>query len=351
MQNIIIVGGYGAVGNIIARELSAVFPGRVIIAGRNFEKARQLSKRLDGKVLPLQLDLRGHYDQDILANIYLVIMCIDQQDTRFVNSCIERGIDYIDISANQNLLEKIEAMDEDARKSGSRVILSVGLAPGLTNLLARHCLNRLGGADSLDLFILLGLGEKHGEYAYRWTMDNFHKEYEIGLAGGKRLLQSFTNPKTADLSGWRKFYLFDFADQHRLSKIPGLKEVMTRMAFDSRILTTAVALMRKLGLTRLFKNPKVQSFLIPVFRVLPFGTDIWQIKTTAEKNGRQISCSLKGHGEGKITAYTTVLVAKHLLSKAEGKGVMHIDELVIDIPGFLVGLEHYEQHIEIKMAD
>jgi saccharopine dehydrogenase (NAD+, L-lysine-forming) len=44
---------------------------------------------------------------------------------------------------------------------------SVGLAPGLTNLLAKYCLEWLGTVDALEIGILLGLGEAHGPAAIR----------------------------------------------------------------------------------------------------------------------------------------------------------------------------------------
>jgi hypothetical protein len=51
-------------------------------------------------------------------------------------------------------------------------VLSVGLAPGVTNLLARHCADRSGGAE-VRIGVLLGAGERYGPASIEWTLDGF----------------------------------------------------------------------------------------------------------------------------------------------------------------------------------
>jgi saccharopine dehydrogenase (NAD+, L-lysine forming) len=56
-KKILIVGGYGGVGRTIAARLSKEFPRQVVVAGRNYDKASQLSVELEHAVLPLELDI------------------------------------------------------------------------------------------------------------------------------------------------------------------------------------------------------------------------------------------------------------------------------------------------------
>ncbi len=159
--SILIVGGYGAVGKIISTELGNLFPKKIIVAGRNYLKARDLSIELNQNVLPLELDISSISANDKRLNdISLVIMCIDQENLSFVTQCIERGINYIDITANYNFLSKIERLNDLARKHNSTVVLSVGLAPGLTNLLAKRSSENIKNIQFVNIYILLGIGEK-----------------------------------------------------------------------------------------------------------------------------------------------------------------------------------------------
>lgn len=348
MKKILIVGGYGAVGRIISKHLAAYYPDKVIVAGRNPEKAAQLSRQLGHGIIPYELDVTGTFDKDILADVGLVIMCIDQPDTRFLELCISKGIDYIDITASQAFLEQAALHDAQAKANDVSIILSVGLAPGLTNLLAQHNSRQLPHSKWTDLFILLGLGEKHGDAAYRWTFDNLHKNYTIAEAG-ITTLKSFTAPKSTRLSGKRNFYLFNFPDQHTLVNTTPVKKVLTRLAFDSRFITGSIAWLRKAGLARIFNNKKLQDILIPLFKKAGIGSDVFAIKAETGNGAEIYTSSIKGNGEGKVTAYVAVQTALYALQHTTPAGAVHLHELIDDIPAFLLSLQSYDASIEIDL--
>lgn len=49
--------------------------------------------------------------------------------------------------------------------------LSVGLAPGITNLLAHHVHQRLPAATAVDISMCFGLAGDHGADSRRWVID------------------------------------------------------------------------------------------------------------------------------------------------------------------------------------
>lgn len=333
-MRIVVVGGYGAVGSMISEKLSLIYPDQVVIAGRNLRKAQDLAARLENKAIPFQFDVRRVVDSDFWNDVKVVIMCLDQTDTRFIEFCIDKGIHYIDISANYSILQQIEKLHSKAQDKGSNVLLSVGLAPGLTNLLAQHGMNQLENTNTIDLFVLLGLGEKHGDHAFEWTFDNFHTEYTVQ---GNRV-KSFTNPKTTYLEGEKDFYLFDFADQHVLSD--AAKEVRTRLAFDINFMNKTVGLLRKIGLTKIFKNKKVQKFLIPLFKTLSLGSDVYGVKAVVtDSSGKTIESSISGYGEGEVTAQVAANTVIYLMNNPVKSGVSHLHDVIKDIPAFIRKLD------------
>lgn len=350
MKNILIIGGYGAVGSIICEKLSREFSGKIVAAGRSFERAKILANRLGNSIIPKQFDLDNISSTDILHEIDLVIMCIDQQGTHFVELCIERGIDFIDITANQKLIEKIEKLKSRAKDKKTKILLSVGLAPGITNLLAQHAVNNLRDAKRLNLFILLGLGEKHGDAAYRWTFNNIHTKYDIQEDRKLVKLKSFTSPLSTSLIGKRTFYLFNFSDQHNLLKTTGITSIRTRMAFDSKFLTWFISLLRKTKLTKVFKSRKVQDSIIFLFKQTLFGNDMYGVKAALENPKGEIrEYYLTGKGEGKVTAYIAFLAALHLLKKQPQYGILHLNEAIPNIPEFLNLLKELDSSIEFNL--
>lgn len=346
-DNILIIGGYGKVGSIISRHLVQIFPRKIIVAGRNLKKAEHLAETLAHKIIPYSFDINNPVENTILENTKLVIMCIDQKNTKFVELCIKRGIHYLDITANQQFIDQIERLDKDAKLNKTAIALSIGLAPGITNLISQHCVNQFSKTTAIDIFILLGIGEKHGEAAYHWTFDNIHSSYNISDNGKLKTIKSFTQPKVCNLLGERKFYTFNFSDQHTIAKTTNTEQVLTRMAFDSKTLTTLIALLRKSGLTKIFSNKTIQTLFIHLFKKVNIGSDIFAVKAIAKNtSNKTYECSLKGNGEGKMTAYVATETALYIMQN-DLYGVKHINHIIEDIPNFLENLKRYDETIEI----
>ena len=347
---ILIIGGYGAVGSTIAENLAAHYPGQIIVAGRSFTKAKILCDKVRGNLIPYKLDSTQPIDTELLKEIELVIMCIDQVDTAWVEYCLAKGIHYIDITADKDFIEKIESLKKKELPYRSSVILSVGLAPGITNLLAQNIIQILPETKEINIFILLGMGEKHGDSAYKWTFDNLHKKYPILYNGKKHLLKSFSAPKKTMLNGKRTFYLFDFSDQHTLLHTTKVKQIITRMAFDSRFFTKMIYMLAKTGITRIFRSRKIQKLLIHSFKKITIGSDVFGVKVTGiNKEYQMLSCSVTGNGEGKITAYAATEIALLCLKDTFPKGIHHSHEVIENIPVFLAGLKKYDASLKIKL--
>ncbi|MEX2485147.1 MAG: saccharopine dehydrogenase NADP-binding domain-containing protein [Brumimicrobium sp.] len=348
LKKILIIGGYGKVGSIITQHLAECFPDKIVVAGRNLEKAQQLAEILNYKITPYQFDISNPTNPKILSEIGLVIMCIDQENTDFISLCIDKKIHYVDITANQKFVEKAEILHSKAKQNSTTIALSIGLAPGITNLLAQHCIEQLPSSKFIDIFILLGLGEKHGEAAYRWTFDNIHTTYK--LSNELKTVKSFTLGKKTQLVGTRKFYSLNFSDQHIMGKTKNIHQVITRVAFDSKLLTRCIALLRKIGLTKIFRNKKIQSILITLSSKLNFGSDIFAVKVISENTRKQkYECSLQGKNEGRITAFVAVEVVRYLMNSNNSHGVQHLHHFINEIPEFLHGLKQYDNSLEIKL--
>lgn len=76
-DKILIIGGYGSVGSIISEKLCALYPVNVIIAGRNIEKANQLSLQLGNGTTPHRLDICHWKEENVPQGVGFVIMCVD----------------------------------------------------------------------------------------------------------------------------------------------------------------------------------------------------------------------------------------------------------------------------------
>nr|BFE84300.1 hypothetical protein GCM10020093_069010 [Planobispora longispora] len=193
MSTILIIGGYGAVG----REAAAALTGRpgmtVIVAGRDPGRARPVpgttAMRVDASD-PAGLDRA-------LEGVDTVLMCVESGNAVVARACLERGIGYVDVSASRHVLAEIQELDGLAVERGATAALSVGLVPGVTNLLARICAERSPARD-LRIGALLGSGEHHGPAAIAWTLDGLGRSTARGRCASRR--RTAIAPSTASRS-------------------------------------------------------------------------------------------------------------------------------------------------------
>ncbi|RJL32910.1 saccharopine dehydrogenase [Bailinhaonella thermotolerans] len=303
----LILGGYGAVG----RHAAAALAGRhdVVVAGRDPGRARPVPGSRTARVdaadpasLAAALDGTG-----------TVLMCAERDNARVARACLERGIHYLDVSASHPTLDAIAGLDGLARERGSAAALSVGLAPGVTNLLARHVTER-SGADRVRVAVLLGSGEHHGPAALAWTLDGL-----AGLGGSWRA--RFPAPY-----GERTVHRFPFSDQHTLPATLGLADAVTGLCLDSRAFTALLAAAGRPAAARLLRRPRVRAALLSALAGVHVGGDGFAV--TVEAGGA--GASFSGRLQSRATGLAAALLAERL--PLLPPGVSHIERLVDPVP-------------------
>lgn len=328
-----VIGGYGQVGSMVCKVLARAFPGKVWAAGTRLEKAIEFSRSTGGAVQPLQLDVRKGADPAKLKNVKLVVMCVDQMDTRFVEACAQAGTDYMDISAKGDFLALVEPLHQRMQKGKATAMLSVGLSPGVTNLLVRAAGAHIDEVLEADITVMLGLGEKHGKAAVEWTVDQLNASYHVIENGKPVLVRSFTDGKSTDFGpklGKRKAYRFHFSDQHAVARTLGIPTVSTRLCLDSRFMTGLMSLARNIGMFRLLRIPSIRNGAVKAFDRLPGGKEMYAVKVDVRGKLRgkdvQVEQLLVGRREADATAAVAAAVAERMYRERMPHGVYHVEQ-------------------------
>ncbi|MET9663223.1 saccharopine dehydrogenase NADP-binding domain-containing protein [Streptomyces sp. NPDC006510] len=314
MGRILVVGGYGAVGATVTSTLDAWFPGRVIPGGRDEARARQ-----NGGV---RVDVSDTDDfrevLDRLGDVAVVVLCVEPPDAGAARICLERGIHLVDVGATRRRLDAVAELNDLAVGAGATALLSVGVAPGLTNLLARRAHDAVDGARSLRLTVLLGSGERHGADAVRWTVE--------GLAE-----PATARPERAALPGFgtRTAHPFPFSDQHTLPHTLGVPDVTTRLCLDSRPLTGMLFALRRAGLLRAARRPGARRMLTGLFRRVHTGGDAFAVRADARNGDRHAAYGLSGRAQSRVSGLVAAYVARELMGGTLPAGVHHIEQLPV----------------------
>jgi saccharopine dehydrogenase (NAD+, L-lysine-forming) len=348
--DIIVVGGYGHVGGKICNQLAIQYPGKVYAAGRSLAKAEQFCRSGGGMVKPLRISVEEPLEKQQLERVKLVVMCLDQMDTAFAEACLLAGADYVDVSANGAFFAAMEQLNKSMNDLKGTAVLSVGLAPGLTNLLALKAVLSMDEVLRIDVGIMLGLRDAHGKAAIEWTVDSLTRSFYITESDCTRRVSSFTEGIKTDFGadlGVRTAYRFPFSDQETLPHTLGVPTVSTRLCFDSRIVTSTIALIKGIGIDRLLRLKTMRRLAIQVLGGLRIGSARYAVKVTGygSKVGvaAKMEYGLQGTEEAEITAQTAIAVAKAVYSANLPKGIYHIEQLF--------ELDVYETQLMLRLKE
>lgn len=218
------------------------------------------------------------------------------------------------------MIARAEALDGLARSSGGSAVMSVGFAPGLTNLMVRSAAVRLDHAEAARIGVLLGPGDAHGEAAILWTLRNAGAP---DMRGARPVRLRFGDDRGARLA-----YPFLFSDQDAVRRTLGLLEATTSCPWAASFSPGS----RSVALPLLRDRPGAQRAMAALLARLRVGPDraALAVEVSGRRDGRPASVAMtcEDRGEAAITAQVAAFVIRRLLETEAPPGVHHIDEAV-----------------------
>ncbi|MEV0945991.1 NAD-dependent epimerase/dehydratase family protein [Rhodococcus sp. NPDC049939] len=277
-ESVLVLGGYGAVGKHLVEKLRAAGV-EALAAGRDPARADRVIDLADPTSLATGLD-----------GVSVVVNCSGIEDPAVAAAAAARGIPFMDITSTYEYLQQLEQID-------GPVLLGVGIAPGLTTLLAVEAAQ---GGGPVDVAIGFGAGEGGGPASTEFTYGLFGKRFADPDGSQVR---NYTRPKSFELpaqAGYPRFPSLraDFGDQHRLTADLGVP-VRSYLRLDSRLATV--------GLAALTWVPRLAALLPD--GDMP-GGDGWVV---AAHGGSGQSHWATGHGQCRATAAIVAEIVQRLL--------------------------------------
>src|SRR5258708_37853464 len=96
-EKILLVGGYGHVGTVLAHELAVRYPGQLIIAGRHCDRAEALAATLPGGADEAEVDVRDEASVKLAAQRgqLMVNCCLDHRNATLVRAAFAHAAAYL----------------------------------------------------------------------------------------------------------------------------------------------------------------------------------------------------------------------------------------------------------------
>jgi saccharopine dehydrogenase-like NADP-dependent oxidoreductase len=180
-MKILVLGGAGAMGTVTVRDLTeSPNISEVIIGDVSVEKANQLkSLTKSEKVTVRQIDASNHRElvkamkkADAVANAMPYHLNIP-----VMKAAMKAGKNLTDLGGVYYTTLKQLELDKEVKRAGIAVVLGCGLAPGITDILAKYGADKLDAVDEVHI--------KNGEVnltpaRYKWSFRTVLEEYTSG---------------------------------------------------------------------------------------------------------------------------------------------------------------------------
>lgn len=357
---VLVMGGYGEVGRRVSEGLASAGGIRVVVAGRREEKAVRFASDLSAAAGGVGVEARriDVADQQrfeaAIQDIDVVVMCVDAPDEHAAHTALRSGKGYVDISADDGLLAAIEALDDEAVAAGGRALLSVGLAPGLTNLLGAEAMRDAGETSEVALWVELGMGDVHGEAAIGWMLDHLDTRFQVRGPQGWREVRSLDRPRAfrwADEARAKRYYPFPFADQATLARRSHARGVQTWFRMSSGVVTGVLAGLSRVGGTGVLRHSALRPIVLGGLQRFALGTERWRVAASARSEASTDDVTyvvgVEGAGESQATATVTVAAVKALVRSEVSPGVWHLHQ-VMELSGLLDALQADDPQLRVS---
>ncbi|MGB3237112.1 MAG: saccharopine dehydrogenase NADP-binding domain-containing protein [Geitlerinemataceae cyanobacterium] len=324
-DRILVLGGSGRIGNCVAADIAAHTGAEITLTSRdrNFQPP-------DDRYLVQYCDI-NQTDRlpELIANYNLVIHCAGpflHRDARVLGTCIECGVNYLDVSDSPEFTQKALAYHPFAIEAGVTAIINSGIFPGISNSMVRQGVEQLDGEiDRIHLSYVVSGSGGAGITVLRTTFLGLQKPLNAWIEGQWRSIQPYSDREMVEFPAPYNrvgVYWFDVPETLTLAESFPVQTVVTKFGSVPdfyNYLTWAIA---RFAPSRWLENPQLVEFLSRV----SYGMTQFTDKFTGI--GVAICARAEGKKEGKLAQYSSRLVLENT-AIAAGAGTGSIAELML----------------------
>ncbi len=148
-RRFLVLGGCGAIGRVVVRDLfESNRRNRVLIADYNATAARAYAKSFRSRRVRAAFADAGR--PAMLAKLFrghaVVINCTQHDfNLRVMRAALRARVHYVDLGGLFHWTRRQLRLHRQFQRAGLTAVLGMGCAPGITNVMARAAIERLGG--------------------------------------------------------------------------------------------------------------------------------------------------------------------------------------------------------------
>jgi len=332
-ETLCLLGGYGDVGLRLARLLHQQSTLTIVLAGRDGERAEAAARTVGPRCRGMALDVRASEARGQLAGMALCVNLTEATPPGLAADLIAAGTHFIDSAATPAYVAELRQTIGAVPLPRASGVLETGLAPGLTNLLARDICAARPETRHIDILIEMGMGTHHGIAATEWTLQALDQTYPMKSGGQWQDIRTGAMSRHFATETGRVHAIgFAFSDQASIARDHDLDGARTFLAVDPRWMTRAMGWLSIPPLNGVLSRRS--GPLARAMQRLPAmgGTGTRLILESRDSRGEVIAThSLTGGAQADMTATVIARTARQVLHQdaAPGPG-LHPLNAVLD---------------------
>jgi saccharopine dehydrogenase-like NADP-dependent oxidoreductase len=328
-DQVLILGGRGRIGSSVAQDLVAHTQVTVTVTGRQTTSEVVATQEVEPRIRFLALDLADQEGlRKAIASHNLVIHCAGPfvyRDTSVLKTCIEEGVNYLDVSDNRAFTRKALASRDAAADKGVTAIINTGIFPGISNSMVRHDVEQLDEAERIHLSYVVSGSGGAGVTVMRTTFLGLQQPFEVWSDNQWHLVKPYSQRETIQFPapyGKAGVYWFDMPEAFTLVDSFPVKTVITKFGSVPDFYNHLTWMAAHLFPSPVLKNPAAIEFLAHVSHRMTSVSD------RVSGIGVAIRSEVTGQKAGKSSRVCSTLVHENT-SIAAGAGTGSLAELML----------------------
>lgn len=199
-MKIVVLGGYGEMGRITVIDLLETFKGKIVVAGRNEEKAKAFAGSFkSNNIMHAKADADEPEKLTELLEGSDVVINATQYTTNLqvMEAALSAGVNYVDLGGLFHMTKKQLELDPGFKKKDILAVVGCGATPGITNIMAAYGSGVLDTIESIHVQFADKDYTKYDmpfvvPYSMRTIFDEFSMEPAVFSGGKLRFVKPLT---------------------------------------------------------------------------------------------------------------------------------------------------------------
>ena len=334
--SLIIFGGTGVFGSLVAEDLLAHTDARLTLAGRSADGLRQVARPFGDRVTTAVADIGDAESVTRAVSGSAGVICcagpFQKLSLNVLRAAIDCRVPYADLADSREYVNAVDELQDPIRRAGIRVLTGLSTVPGTSSLLVHLASQSIQRIDVVHIAFLIGNRNRKGEGSVRSLLGSVGDRIRVPRDGGTATATVWTEREPVDFRlpvGRRAMYWIDAPDYDVLPEQFELRSVTCKCGFDVDLLNRSLAW---LGAMRRMTGVPVQrlsSVLVGMSRALGmFGSDVGALRvevlgTAAGKPRRFVGVITADRVGQRIAAIPAAVAgASFWKGEAQGGGIM-----------------------------